>query len=458
MKSDEKLLIEIIREAGLQLAEEKNPELQSLLGAALVRLTQEAARSRSYAAIQRSVEMIDYVEGERPGAGESLRPRIAVEDRLPEFIEESLRSGEVPKGLQDLLRRIPKASAGQIATRFSRAGIRQDAELLVSMMHSLGPEGLEHLQRQFERGSLNEAVDVVGILARLDAENLERMLPEKMREWRWTAHDRVVRQIAACGVPERGRLLLAVFDTLEATIRPLAIDEIGMAGEKTADMRLLRIAEGDIPRGSSEYLRLKAIEALGRLRTAGGEAILRKVASARKAWRWAHVVELRLVATQALRRIDPEWANSFIPNSGLNIAELSMDILESDQNTACLRQRRYPRLRLERPVDAATSNLKENRRLQIPEMALGGGVALSHQNLHPGSLVELRISGTTSDIKAQTVVRDANAQARIFEVVEIDLEDRARLRRLLVQMGNLLRESSPVERSRRSVRSFLAAS
>ena len=38
---------------------------------------------------------------------------------------------------------------------------------------------------------------------------------------------------------------------------------------KPRDMRLLRIAEGDLPKDATEYLQLKAIEALGRLRTDG---------------------------------------------------------------------------------------------------------------------------------------------------------------------------------------------
>jgi hypothetical protein len=455
---DERLFADTIRDVGLQLAEEKHAELQSVLGAAFVRLGQEAAKKRSYAAIQRSVEMVEYIENERPGGGKSLRPRIAVEDRLPEFIDESLRAGDVPNGLKDLLRRMPKPSAEHIAARFGRSGFRQDCELLSSMLELLGPEGLGHLREQLREGEASKAIDTVGILARLDPEELERLLPERMREWKRAAHDRVVRQIASSGATERGRLLLMLFDSIEPLIRPLAIDEIGMAGEKLAEMRLLRIAEGDIPRGSTEYLRLKAIEALGRLRTSGSETILRRIAETRKAWRWAHPSELRVVSAQAMEKIDPEWVRDFLPHSGLNVAELSIDILDSDPDSPAIRQRRYPRLRLEKPVSAVTTNLKENCQLEIPEMALGGGVAVCQQNLHPGSVVELKMNGTLNPVKAQSIVRDANTQARAFELVEIDLEERAKLRKLLVQSGNVQKQSRSNERSRRSTRTFIIGS
>ncbi|MGH9716310.1 MAG: hypothetical protein ACRD4R_06250 [Candidatus Acidiferrales bacterium] len=452
---DEKLLTDTIRQVGVRLAEERDSELQSVLGAAFVRLSQEATKKRSYPAIQRSVEMLEFIEVERPGGGKSLGPRIAVEDKLPEFIDESLRVGEVPNGLKDLLRGMPKPSAEQIAARFCRVGFRQDCDLLVSMMELLGIEGLEHLRTRLREGDAHEAIDTVGILARMDLEQIERYLPERMREWGRSAHDRVVRQIAASGAEERGRLLLELFDSLDALIRPLAIDEIGMAGEKLAEMRLLRIAEGDIPKGSTEYLRLKAIEALGRLRTSGSETVLRRIAETRKAWRWTHASELRLVSAQALEKIDPEWVRDFLPRSGLNVAELSIESLDSDPESSAIRQRRYPRLRMEKPVSAVTTNLRENYQLEIPEMALGGGVAVCQQNLHPGSVVELKMNGTLNAIKAQSIVRDANTQARTFELVEMDLEERSKLRKLLVQLGSLQRQSRPDERSRKSTRMLI---
>jgi hypothetical protein len=456
-KGDEKLLTNTIRLVGVQLADEKDSQLQSLLGAAFVRLSQEAATLKSYPAIQKSVELLDYLEGERPGAGKTLRPRVAVENRLPEFIEDALKSGSVPTGLRDLLRHVPQPSAELIAGRFGRVGFREDCELLIFMMEALGPEGLEHLRNQLRSGDAGVAIDAVGILARMDLETLERVLPDRMKEWKRTAQDRVVRQLASSGSVDRGRLLLQVFDLLDGLIKPLAVDEIGMSGEKSADMRLLRIAEGDLPKGSTDYLRLKAIEALGRLRTSGAEAILRRVAEARKAWRWANPSELRVVAAQAMEKIDPEWMRDFVPRSGLNIAEFSIELLDNDPTSSAIRQRRYPRLRLEHPVPATTTNLKENYHVDIPEMGLGGGVAVSDRSLHPGNVIDLRLNAPQKTIKAQTIVRDAKTQARTFEVVDIDLEERAKLRKLLVQLGSVLKQSTPQNRSRHGGRIILGS-
>jgi hypothetical protein len=451
-KCDERLLMNTIRMVGIQLAEERDSELQSLMSAAFVRLSQEAATKRSYPAIQRSVELVEYVETERPGLGKNLRPRIGVENRLPEFIEDALKTGEVPSGLKDLLRRMPAVASVHLAGRFSRAGFREDCDVLASMMQVLDVEGLENLREQLRKGGPNEAIEALGLLTRLDPDTVEQVLPQRVAEWKRIAHDRVVRQIASSGSPERGRLLLQLLDVLDPLIRPLAVDEIGMSGDRSADMRLLRIAEGDLPKDGTEYLRLKAIEALGRLRTTGAEAVLRKIAEARRAFRWASPSELRLVASQAMEKIDPEWVRSFVPRSGLSVAEFSIEPLDPDPNSSAIRQRRYPRLRLERPVPATTTNLKENCHMDIPELTLGGGVAICEQSLHPGSMVNMKLVTSQKTVKVQTIVRDANTQARAFEVVDMELEERSKLRKLLVQLGNAQKQTSPKERARRGTR------
>ena len=457
-KQDERLLLSTIRLVGVQLAEERDSELESLVGAAFVRMSQEATKSRSFPAIQRSVELIEYVEAERPGLGKNLRPRIGVEDRLPEFIEEALKSGEATSGLKDLLRRMPVAASGHLAGRFSRSGFREDCDLLVSMMQVLDVEGLENLRQLLRNGGPTEAIETLGLLARLDPDLVEQVLPERIIDWKRTAQDRVVRQIASSGAPDRGRLLLNLFDFLDPLIRPLAVDEIGMAGDQVADMRLLRIAEGDLPKDATSYLQLKAIEALGRLRTTGAESILRKIAETRRAFRWASPSELRLVASQAMEKIDPEWVRDFVPRSGLSIAEFSIEPLDLDPESSAIRQRRYPRLRLEHPVSATTTNLKENCHLDIPELTLGGGVAVCEQSLHPGSLVNLKLNTAAKSVKVLAIVRDANTQARAFEVVDMELEERSKLRKLLVSLGNVMKQTSPKTRARRGTRTFITPS
>src|SRR6266404_8324845 len=115
---DGSALIEAIRRVGNQLAVEREPELQTLISAAFVRMSQEAASKRCYPAMQQALASLDSVEAQRPGSTQSLRPRIGAEDRIPEFVEESLRSGEIADGLMDILCLMPKATMRYITNRF----------------------------------------------------------------------------------------------------------------------------------------------------------------------------------------------------------------------------------------------------------------------------------------------------------------------------------------------------
>jgi hypothetical protein len=443
--SSEQLFLEVIRLTGLQLAQASDPNLQSVVGAAFVRLAQEAASRRAYRIVQHASEMTSFIESETFGTANNLRARIGLELRVPDFIEGALKTGEVPAELAELLRRMPLAATEHIAARFGRAALVEDSESLLWMMEVLGPDVIGHLRERLEHGEANAAIDTVGLLTRIDIETVERVLPERMKEWKRIAHDRVVRQIAVSRAPGRGRLLLDLFPYVDPLVRPALIDEIGMSGETSADMSLLRLVEGDLPKNGSEYLRLKAIEALGRLGTSQAEAVLRKVAEARKTLRWAHPYEMRLAAVQAMNRINPEWVQSFIPHGELHEADLMIEPLAADPDSLTTCQRRYVRFRMDPPVPSAAIAGKKKCRITVRNLSLSGGMGEPQQILHPGAIVELCLNSGRKAIRFQAVIRNASAKEASFEIVDIEFEERTKLRKLLLQSGKALEqgESAP---------------
>jgi hypothetical protein len=439
--ASEQLFLEVIRLAGLQLAQASDPNLQSMVGAAFVRLAQEAANKRAYRIVQHSSEMTSFIESETPGTANNLRARIGLELRVPDFIESALKTGDVPAELAELLRRMPIAATEHIAARFGRAALVEDSESLLWMMEVLGPEVIEHLRERLEHGEASAAIDTVGLLTRIDIETVERALPERMKEWKRAAHDRVVRQIAVSRAPGRGRLLLDLFPNVDPLVRPAVLDEIGMSGEKSADMSLLRLVEGDLPKNGSEYLRLKAIEALGRLGTSQAEAVLRKVAEARKTLRWAHPYEMRLAAVQAMNSINLEWVQSFIPRSELHEADLMIEPLAADPDSLTTCQRRYVRFRMDPPVPGAAIAGKKKCKIAVRNLSLSGGMGEPQQILHPGAIVELSLNPGRKTIRFQAVIRNATPQEASFEIVDIEFEERTKLRKLLLQSGKALQQN-----------------
>jgi hypothetical protein len=443
---DGSALIESIRRVGNQLAAERDPELQTLISAAFVRLSQEAGSKRCYPAMQQALASLDSVEAQRPGASQNLRPRIGAEERIPEFVEETLRTGEIADGLLDILLLMPKATINYITNRFGHSGFRDDCELLADLVKGLGEDAVHRLAETLQTASANEAAEVVGLLGQLDPDSVARVLPVRLSQWPRSVHDRVIRQL--CTVPQesRGILLLSIFDALDSLIKPLALDEIGMTGLPDAIHALLDLASSD---GIGGYIRLKAIEALGRLRATAAAPSLQTILEARQVWRWQYPAELRVAAAQALQRIDPVTTMQRLEAWGFEKKDLALEPTDPEANSAVIRQRRYARLKLNRNLAFITTNLRENFRLNVVELNLGGGIGSGERHLAPGTLVHFKLSQGVRTIKAQALVRGARPQAMAFEFVDMDLEDRARLRKILLELGGLPQAAHVASRARR---------
>jgi len=443
---DGSALMDAIRRLGNQLAVEREPELQTLVSAAFVRLSQEAASKRCYSAMQQALASLDSVEAQRPGSTQSLRPRIGTEERLPEFVEEALRSGHIADGMIDILSLMPKATLHYVTSRFGHCGFREDCEVLGDIVRGLGEEATHRLEETLQTAPAGEAAEVVGLLSQIAPESVEKILPVRLSQWPRSVHDRTVRQLSAAQPEPRARLLVALYDSLDASIRPLAIDEMGMSGQPDCIPKLLLLAEDNSTPG---FVRIKALEALGRLRATGAGSLLQKILETRQVWRWTYPSELRIAAAQALTRIDPALAMEKLASSGIDRKDLALEPTDPEPNASVIRQRRYARLKLSRNIQATTANLRDNFRLSIPELNMAGGIGAGERHLAPGSLLTLKFSHGVRHIKAQVIVRGARPQAMAFEFVDMDLEERSRLRKLLLELGGLPVPAQVMNRTRR---------
>jgi len=430
-KLDPRLLAEALRHLGLRLSVEQDAELQGLVSAAFVRLSQEAATSRCYSAMEQALELISGVETQRPGIARNLRGKMGIEERVPEFVEEALRARQAAAGLTSVLKMMPQTAMEQLAARFNRCSLRNDAEQVANLAGDLGEEGLQCLRSTVRGGPIAEAVEMVGLLSKLDAQAMLVFLPARMKDLPRVAQDRVIRQISSAGSPGRCRVLLELLDHLDPLVMPLAIDEIGVASDREALGRLLTIADGDLPQGGASYLRVKAVEAVGRINAPEAVAALKRIVESKKMFGWTEPQELRIAALQALEKLDPAWAIAFLPKSGVDKADLALAPLDLAPNCKFVRQRRHTRVRLAKPVTAVSTNLKEACRLEIKTASLTGGVATISRHLAPGTPVTLRFQIGLRNLQATALMRDYRAQDMAFEIVDMSLDERSKLRRLL---------------------------
>ena len=319
----------------------------------------------------------------------------------------------------------------QLASRFNRCSLRDDAEHIANLATDLGEEAVQYLRSTVRSGPVPEAAEMVGLLSKIDPQAVEVFLPGRIKNFPRIAQDRVVRQLAASGAPGRCRILLKLLDHVDPLVMPMVIDEIGVTADREALGRLMNIVDGDLPAGAGPFLRVRAVEALGRIHAPESIAALKRIVETKKVFTWAHPQELRIAALQALNKLDPTWAREFLSKSGLSNADLTLAPLDMATNCKFVRQRRHTRVRLQKPVVAFSVNLTQNCRMEIRTVSLAGGVATIDRHLPPGTPVQLKMQLGLRNLQATALLRDYRGQGMSFEIVDMNLEERGKLRRLL---------------------------
>jgi hypothetical protein len=366
-----------------------------------------------------------------------LRPRVGVENRIPEFIEEALHTDAAPADLLVVLRRTCQSGAEHLADRFFRCMRRDECDRMVELVKEMGSPALTQLREILRTGQPRQASAVVGLLSRLDVGTLLELLPTRLPEWNRFYHDIVVRQIAYGAAPDRGRTLLELAEVLDSVVLPEAVDEIGMSGDLSAASPLVAMARPGEAASRSPFVQLKAIESLGRLKDAEALSLLREIVEAKKTFGWIHHRELRIAAAQSLSKTDPRYSGQILSDSGIEPGELAIAPLDTAPACPWVRQRRYERMVLSKTISASIGSSWGKSKILIRELSLGGGMGTKEDNLRIGSEADLEISlGMRSKIRAHVLLRRARVNEVGFEIVNTDLESRYRLRRLLVEATN----------------------
>ncbi|HMD33277.1 MAG TPA: hypothetical protein VKG84_15280, partial [Candidatus Acidoferrales bacterium] len=439
-RADSNILHDAITQAGKALQaslEEKALEIAREVGEAFTRLSRQAAEQKNFTALRDALELLNVVErtgGEQKAFAQTLRNRLGIEKQLSDFIDNALRSARVPEGLIEVTRRQPHLAADQLSQRMIRCGRKRERERLVEIAAGLGNEVVDFLGEKLRTGAPAEAVSVVGMLSRLYLPAVEELLPRRLKEWNRYYQDITVRQLACSGTPERSRLLLDLSEVLDPLVFTTALDEVGMCGDAGDAAFLLKLASGEIPRMNTPLLRLKAMESLGRLRAQTAGPLLRQVLEARQTFRWQYPREMRVAAAQALQKIDPGWLQPFMAGADISREDLQVAPIDPTPDSPGVRQRSYQRVKLVKPLEAKISTSQGEHKIDMREMSLGGGWGEGDKQLAlpPGSEADVDLQSGWRGLKAHVLVRDTRATKFAYEIVEIDLEERGKLRKLLV--------------------------
>src|SRR5438105_7709310 len=126
---------------------------------------------------------------------------------------------------------LPQITMEQLAIRFNRCSLNQEAEHVANLASDLGEEAVQYLRRAARGGPIREAAEMVGLLSRLDPQCLMAFLPARMKDFSAAAQDRVVRQVAAGGAIRGGHVLTELHDHVAPVGMPLPIAEVGVTDQ-----------------------------------------------------------------------------------------------------------------------------------------------------------------------------------------------------------------------------------
>lgn len=420
---------------GEQLHRERDPELQSLLSAAFLKFSEHAVAHRNFAAVHEMLETLGQLEKSRPTWARSLRPRIGFDNRIPEFIDGALRNGGFHNDFLEVMRAVPQAAAEQLASRITNVARVAEREKIVDLAGSIGEPIQAKLRQTLELAPSPKAVRVVGLLSRLQPTVVAQLLPSRLTSGVRETHDEALRQLSSAGAPERGQMLMNMLDLLDSMILPMALDEVGFCGDSSVAPDLLRVADARRIPDASDFVRVKAIEALGRLRVPSMEADLLRFVQEKRAWRWAFPSEIRLAAAQALIKLDPERAPILISDCGLDPKLLNFAPLDSRSDRDFVRHRRHLRIRMPRPVPAFAQSGRGKCDPDVHVLSMEGGLLGGDMKFPLGAAASLRISSGMRPIELDVLIRFTRRGQAGFETVGMELPDRARLRSLLVSVA-----------------------
>jgi hypothetical protein len=265
----------------------------------------------------------------------------------------------------------------------------------------------------------------IKLLGAADADRLLRGLTRAMASWEWSLQDLAVSELARPVNSATAQSAAFVFSALlpdaHPLVVPMMIDQIGLAQETTSVPQLMEIAAGEHEVLRDLFVRIKAIEAIGRMRAVEAAELLRMLAEGREGLAFAEPSGLRAAAEDALAMIENRPSST-----------RARPVFEAapQTNGNYVVPRRYVRVPLESPLRAHIDGSQAGL-ARVKTISLGGAYLESPKKLAVGDSIKLEVRSGLRRIHFTAVVRNLGPDGSGVEFVHMKDEDREKLRKLV---------------------------
>ncbi len=408
---------------------ESSPGIAGLLSAVVDKLARTSLLKHEYAEFERILDALEAAPRDEEHAHiATLVGRILDDEQWLYLVDEALSNQPLNPVIPRLLKRCPDRLIDRLGLLLTAANGLNSLPAMVRLIHGTGEPVLGALETRLYEARRHRVATSIHLLASADPKRLAGALPRALASWEWSLQDLAATELMKWTNPPvvsaTAQAFLTTLSEAHAMVVPCMIDHLGSAHETAAVPVLLQIAVGDHLVLRDIYFRIKAIEALGRMRVPEAAEPLLKIVRERNGLAHDEPAALRSAAEESLGLLEnrPTSARARVaegarPKSGMPHS----------------RPRRYLRARVQPPMQAVITGTRAGS-ARIRVLALGGAFLETDQRLALGDSMQIEIRNGLRKIQSTAVVRNLTATGAGIEFVHMKPRDRERLRRLITQL------------------------
>jgi len=408
------------------LAKETVPETSALLASFLETLGRVAVTRGDFAGFESILIGLERLprdaEHEHMTA---LGHRLVANDRWMLLVDAALANRALDVALPRLLQRDPDRLLDRLTLLLTDARGPEMVPAMARLLRAIGVPALTVLETRLYEARRQRVSAAIKLLAAADPDRLLRGLTRAMASWEWNLQDLAVSELArptnSASAQSTAFVFSAILADAHELVVPMMIDQIGIGQEATAVPMLMEIAAGEHETLRDQFVRIKAIEGLGRLRAFEAVELLRQLAGQREGLTFIEPAGLRSAAEDALAMMEEG------PTSARARAAFESQAPALGNFVV---PRRYARIPLESPLRAHIGGPQMSM-ARVKTISLGGAYLEAPNRLNVGDSIQLEVRSGLRKIHFTAVVRNVGPNGGGVEFVHMKDEDRERLRRLV---------------------------
>ena len=417
---------DLSRGAMKALDSEKSPETAALLAAFVESLGRIAVNRADYSGFETILTGLERAPQDKEHDHmAALANRLVAQDRWLLLVDAALANRPLDPVLPRLLQRDPERLLDRMTLLLTEPRGPEMVPAMARLLRTIGVPVLNLLETRLYEARRQRVTAAIKLLAAADPERLLRGLARAMASWEWNLQDLAVSELMRPNNSASALSTAFVFSAILADAHPMVvpmmIDQLGLAQETTAVPQLMEIAAGEHESLRDLFVRIKAIEALGRMRASEAAELLRTLSEGREGLTYAEPAGLRAAAEDALALIENR------PSFKQAAAAFGAP---GQSSSSYVIPRRYTRVPLDSPLRAQIEGAPAGL-ARVKTISLGGAYLESPRRLSVGDSIKLEVRAGLRKINFTAVVRNIGPDGSGVEFVHMRDEDREKLRKLV---------------------------